>query len=90
MTQERYQWSEQALSADVGEDVVALHVANGACFGMEKVASHVWKMLDRPTGLDAICEELHGRYEVDPDVCHAEVRKLIDQLVREGLVEVAA
>lgn len=90
MTETRYRRSDQALSADVGEDIVALHVANGACYGMEKVASHVWQLLDRPTGLDAICQELLGTYEVDPDVCHAEVGQLIDQLVREGLVEVAA
>lgn len=90
MTTKKFKRSDQALSADVGDDVVALHVANGACFGMEKVASHVWKMLDRPTGLDAICQDLLGRYEVDPQICHAEVGQLIDQLVREGLVEVAA
>ncbi len=90
MTTKKYKRSDQALSADVGDDVVALHVANGACFGMEKVASHVWKMLERPIGLDAICQELLGRYEVDSHVCHTEVGQLIDQLVREGLVEVAA
>jgi len=90
MNETRYRRSEQALSADVGDDVVALHVANGACYGMEKVASDVWQLLDKPTGLDAICQEIVGRYEVDPDVCHAEVGQLIDELVREGLVEVAA
>jgi hypothetical protein len=81
--------SQQALSADVGSDVVALNIAKGACYGMEKVAADVWQLLAQPTDIEAICKSLGGRYEVDPETCRADVGRLIDEMVREGLVEVA-
>jgi hypothetical protein len=82
--------SEQALSADVGEDVVALHVARGHCYGMEKVAAAVWNLLAEPTDLDRICEQLVQRYEIDEGTCRAEVGALLAQFESEGLVEAAS
>ena len=79
--------SQQALSADVGSDVVALNIARGACYGMEKVAADVWQLLDQPTDVEAICKSLIERYDVGPEICRADVSRLLDEMVREGLVE---
>ena len=79
--------SQQALSAEVGSDVVALNIAKGACYGMEKVAADVWQLLAQPTDIETICESLTGRYEVDPETCRSDVCRLIEEMVREGLVE---
>ena len=81
--------SGQALSADVGEDVVALHVARGHCYGMEKVAAAVWNLLAEPIDLDRICEQLVQRYDVDAGTCRAEVGALLAQFESEGLIEPA-
>lgn len=87
MNEPRFKRSEQAISADVGQDVVALHVARGHCFGMEQVAASVWKLIEEPIGLDGICAALVEQYDVAPERCRAEVEALIDDLQREGLVE---
>ena len=82
-----YERSSQALFADVGDDVVALHVANGNCYGMEAAAAAVWGLLEQPTNLERLCDTLVQRYAVSPDTCRVEVERLLDQLEREGLVE---
>ena len=89
MTMKILRRSQQALSADVGSDVVALNVAKGACYGMEQVAADVWQLLAEPTDIEAICTSLVGRYEVDPDTCREDVGRLIDEMIREGLVDIA-
>jgi hypothetical protein len=87
MTDSLFVRSGQALSADVGEDVVALHVARGHCFGMENVTATVWKLIERPISLDAICTSLVERYDVQPERCRLEVEALLNDFEREGLVE---
>ena len=90
MTGIQYQRSPEALHANVGDDVVALHVQNGHCFGMEHVTADVWRYLEQPASLDQICSRLLVEYEVDAETCHAEVRELLATMHREGLVEAVA
>lgn len=87
MTDIQYRRSPGALHAAVGDDVVALHVRNGRCFGMEHVSADVWRYLDPPAGLDEICSRLVKEYDVDPDTCRSDVEELLAIMQREGLVE---
>lgn len=84
-----YRRSEHALFADVGDDVVALHVAKGNCYGMENVAAEVWNMLEKPASLDQLCARLLERFEVEPETCRRDVANLLQQLQQEGLIEAA-
>jgi hypothetical protein len=83
----RYRRSADALSADVGEDVVALQAARGFAYGMEGVTASVWQKLSQPITLDALVEVLLDEYEVDEAQCRREVTALLEQLVAEQLVE---
>ena len=84
-----YKLSGKALFTAVGEDIVALNVDDGQCYGMEKVTAAVWRLLDTPMSIDDVCERLMALYAVDPKVCRADVQRLFDQLRGEGLVEEA-
>ena len=82
-----YRRAPEALFSEVGDDVVALHIDRGQCYGMEQVSSAVWKLLAEPRGVDAICAHLVDHYDVEPGDCRAEVGTFLAQLEREGLVE---
>ena len=82
-----YRRSPEALHANVGEDIVALHVRKGRCFGMEHVTADVWRYLEQASSLDQICSRLVDEYEVDPETCRAEVGELLGMMQKEGLVE---
>ena len=85
-----YKLSGKALFTAVGEDIVALNVDDGQCYGMERVTAAVWRLLETPINIDDICERLVELYAVDPKVCRADVERLFGQLRSEGLVEVAS
>lgn len=87
MTEPLYKLSDKSLFTSIGDDVVALNVEDGQCYGMEKVTAEVWRLLAEPTGLERICDRLVQLYEVDPAVCRADVERLIAQFRSEGLVE---
>ena len=90
MSTQMYKRSPEAIFSEVGEDVVALHVERGHCFGMEKVTAAVWNLLAEPRSVDQLCEALLATYEVGPETCRADVGRLLALLEGEGLVEPVA
>lgn len=90
MTSPLFKRSNNAIFANVGEDIVALHTQLGRTYGMEKVTAAVWNLLAEPIDLDDICNHLIEQYDVTPDQCRAEIETLLDQFQREGLVEQVA
>lgn len=90
MSTRTYKRSDHALFSEVGNDIVALHVDRGQCYGMADVTAAVWSMLAEPSTIESICARLLDRYDVEPDVCRAEVGKLMMALQSEGLVEPVA
>jgi hypothetical protein len=76
------------VSADLGEEVILLHLENGLYFGLGNVGARIWQLLQNPVKVGEIERLLLEEYEVDTDTCHAEVVTLLEKLVGENLVEV--
>lgn len=87
MTAQKFRRSEQALHSEIGDDVVALHIARGQCFGMANVTADVWRLLSEERSLDELCAQLLEEYDIDEDTCRTEVGQLIDVMTNEGLIE---
>ena len=77
------------VSADLGEEVIVLHLENGLYFGLGNVGARIWKLLKKPVSVGKIEELLQDEYEVDPETCRKEVLSLISRLLEENLVEVS-
>ena len=90
MTAKVYARAGDILDSAVGPDFVALNVKLGLCFGMEEVSAEVWRLLSTPSTLEDICARLSEIYEVDEQVCRADVGRLLDEMVDAGLVELQA
>lgn len=75
------------MSADVGDDVVALHVPRGFAYGMEGVTAAVWQLLEQTRSEGEIVAALMDAYDVEEAECRADTAELLRQMVDEGLVE---
>ena len=82
-----YKRSQNAIFSEVGDDVVALHIQRGQCYGMEKVAADVWNLLAEPSDLESICSDLIERYDVERNLCRTDVANLLEQMQSQGLIE---
>lgn len=86
----RYVRAKELLEAELGEDIVALDVDGGHCFGFNSVAADIWRLLDQPRDFEALHKALMNQYEVDADECSAELRACLDDLEAKGLVRTIA
>jgi hypothetical protein len=76
------------VGADLGEEVILLHLDHGLYFGLGNVGARVWKLLEKPVRVGEIERVLLEEYDVEPQRCHDEVLRLVSDLVDQDLVEV--
>jgi hypothetical protein len=73
------------LEAEVDDELVALDVSRGECFGFNSVATSIWKLLDRPRSFADLRRELLQEYEVDAGRCTEELEAILGELMECGL-----
>jgi hypothetical protein len=78
--------SDGFVEAEIENEVVALNIEKGTCYGLNLVGSRVWRLLADPIRIGDICARLLGEYKVEPNVCERQVLDLLEELRAEGLI----
>jgi len=68
------------LSAKVGEELVMLSAAKGNYIGLTEVGARIWELLAVPQDFDSVCRTLMTEFEVEPEICRAEVEAFLKEL----------
>lgn len=69
----------EAITADVGEDVVFLHEGEGQYYSLTEVGALVWKTLASPSTFGEVVAAVLAEY----DATEAQVREDLDHLFAE-------
>jgi hypothetical protein len=78
--------SDGLIEAEIENEIVALNIEKGTCYGLNPVGSRIWKLLADPIRINDICEKLLSEYKVDPGTCEHQVLDLLEELRAEGLI----
>jgi len=73
---------------EVEDGAVLLSASDEVYFGLNEVGAKVWTLLPpASSGVDEICDRLCDQYpEVDPTTVRQDVRELLDELSKHGLL----
>lgn len=80
--------TSRQVGADLGEEIILLHLENGNYYGLEEVGARIWRLMEQPTKVREIERVLLEEYDIEPERCHEEVVELLSDLIDNGLVEV--
>ena len=80
--------SEDILFSEMSEGTVLMSIERGVYFGLDEVGARVWALLDPPSSVRAIRDQLLEEYEVELEVCSRELDDLLSRLRQQGLVVV--
>jgi len=81
-----YVRSRSLLEAELGDELVALDVEDGLCFGFNEVATAIWRQLAQPTASSVLIKQLTQDYDVDRDECARDVEAVLAVLMQHRLV----
>jgi hypothetical protein len=74
------------LAAKVGDELVMMSAEKGNYIGLSEVGARIWELIETPREVDAVCGELQKEFEVEPEVCRAEVETFLNELVKYGAI----
>lgn len=80
--------NETIAAAEVGEEIVMLHIANDAYYDTDAVGADIWREMAAPQRVGALCEALQQRYAVDPQTCEADVLAFLNEACREDVIRI--
>ena len=78
---------QHVLLQQVGEEAVLLNLEKECYFGLDPVGTRMWEALTKAETIKAAYEELLSAYDVDPQRLRQDLEGLIDNLVKNGLLE---
>ena len=78
------------IEAEVDDEIVALHVDRGLCYGFNVTATSVWNALKEPRKVAELRDALLAEYDVDPQTCRQELAGIIETMAAQGLVTTTA
>lgn len=80
---------DQPLTNDLSDtETVMLDTDRGRYYGLRDVGKVIWEHLASPTTIDGLCRHLLTRFDVDAETCRREVGGFLDELHKQGLLEI--
>ena len=83
----RYRIAADALSASLSDGAVLLHLYTKRYFSLNDTGSRIWQLLEQNASEDEIVDTLVREYDVETSEARREMRRLVDDLLAERLIE---
>ena len=78
--------SPSAVVAEIDGQLVALDVQLGVCYGLNRIATRIWQIIESPSSTEQIADVLTTQFDVDRATCIAETMALLSDMSQAGLV----
>lgn len=74
------------VSGNMDGEIVMLSLQRGEYFGLDKVGSRIWELIEHPVTVREIKQILLEEYEVDESTCEKDLVEFLEDLVNKGLI----
>lgn len=79
---------DNILTQNVRGESVLLNLNNECYFGLDKVGTRMWATLSQSESIEAACEALLDKYDVESDVLRTDLINFVEKMVNHGLLAV--
>ena len=78
---------EDLIAQEIEGELVMLDMKSGHYFGLDPIASAIWKCMDSPISFKNLCQSLMQEYAVSEEQCIEDVSVFLSDLLDKELVE---
>jgi hypothetical protein len=76
------------VSTVVDGKAVLMSVDNGKYYNLDDIGTRIWALIETPTPIGVVCDQLVQAFEVERATCETDVLALLDKLLENNLVRV--
>ncbi|MBW4652681.1 MAG: PqqD family peptide modification chaperone [Kaiparowitsia implicata GSE-PSE-MK54-09C] len=80
--------SSTQVASDLGGETIILNLKSGTYYGLNKVGTRVWTLLQSGLTIKQIYSTLLEEYEVESEQCMVDLLQILNNLQNAGLIEV--
>lgn len=80
--------SKEPIAEPVDNELVMADIDAGKYYGLNDIATAIWKNLETEITVEDLCKRLHENYEVTSNQCLAEVMDFLEELETHKLISV--
>jgi len=81
--------SEDVVSRDLQGEAVILNLESGTYFGLDRVGTRIWSLLQEGGSLRGVFEAIQQEYDVAPETLERDLLRLVQELRAKGLLSVS-
>ena len=78
--------SSEVLTQEVGGETVILDLKSEGYFGLDEIGTRIWQLIQEQKNLQSVTETMLNEYDVEPDQLKTDIKNLLNELVKSGLV----
>ena len=79
---------DDLLAQSLDEDIVMANIESGKYYGLALTGKRIWELLEQPRTVADLCTRLLAEFDVARAVCEQETLTFLNELQREGLIQV--
>ena len=83
---DKFTISPEAIARQVGDETVILDLAGEAYFGLNRVGTRIWQLMDEGKTVSEICDALIEQYDVSRDQLEQDTLRLARNLAEKSLI----
>ena len=77
---------QEVLSQEVGGETVILDLKAEYYFGLDEIGTRIWELLVEHGDLQQVLDQMLEEYDVEPDRLESDMRALLAELEKAGLI----
>ncbi|MBT3878989.1 MAG: lasso peptide biosynthesis PqqD family chaperone [Candidatus Scalindua sp.] len=81
--------SEDQVSTELDGETVLMSIEQGNYYGMDKVLSRIWALIEKPIPVSTLCDRLIDEYNVERETCEQDVLNVLNDLTKENLLKIS-
>jgi Coenzyme PQQ synthesis protein D (PqqD) len=74
--------------SQLDDELLAIDAQAGYVYSLNESAGRVWELIQSPTSVGEVCNQLRREFTIDETTCQREVIALLEGLCDAGLVQV--
>jgi hypothetical protein len=86
----KVQIPDDVLVSELDGESVLLKLKSECYFGLDEIGTRFWDRLVSSHSIAGAYQAVLSEFDVDPDQLRADMTELLDSLVEQGLIELAA
>jgi Coenzyme PQQ synthesis protein D (PqqD) len=78
--------SDAVVVRDLDGESVILNIESGIYFGLDRIGTRVWQLIEEHGDVDAIVRVMEHEYDADPQTLRADAEALVAALIEKRLI----